>query len=122
MMEPVESIVRAVASWPWVLESAARGLRNWSHRQVLVAIVAAAAFGSLLGVATVLIPNSYFARDIAPVWWNYPVWLLTSASVGMLVATYVRRPAAGAGADGRGDVDQRRPGRLGIAGSVLAWF
>ena len=66
------------------------GLRSWTRRQVATAIIASVIIGLLIGLATVLIPNSIFARDIAPVWWNYPVWIITSVATGMLVATYVR--------------------------------
>src|SRR5690625_1751558 len=66
-------------------------LRAWTRRQWAVAAATAIGFGLLLGIATVLIPNSWFMRDIDTVWWNYPVWILTSIGVGMLAATYVRR-------------------------------
>ncbi|MFD1722391.1 hypothetical protein [Amnibacterium endophyticum] len=62
-----------------------------------------------------------FSREIAPVWWNYPVWLVTSALSGLLIATYVRLgdaaelPAAEPDRTVRG-------GRLGMAGGLLAWF
>lgn len=97
------------------------GLRTWTSRQVLVAAAAALGFGTLLGLATVLIPNPVFARDIAPVWWNYPVWIVTAVLAGMLFATYVRSPSASV--PGSGDDDAtRRYGRVGMAGAFLAWF
>lgn len=116
---------------------AGQALRLWTSRQVLVSILAAVVIAVLIGVATVLIPNSIFTRDIPPVWWNYPVWLLTSALSGMLVATYVRdNPAPGAnspeqdeasgaqGTAGGGDaaVAERRTSRMGLAGGVMVWF
>lgn len=115
---------------------ALRALRTWTARQVVVAIVVGLAVAVLIGVATVLIPNPIFARDIPPVWWNYPVWLVTSALSGMLVATYVRgEPGAPEGkpqpeeagaeaAGGTSDVDgnDQRTTRMGMAGGVLAWF
>src|SRR5699024_11754339 len=58
-------------------------------RSVGVAVGAALLVALVIGLATVLIPNPIFARDIPPTWWSYPVWLLTSALTGMLVATYV---------------------------------
>lgn len=111
---------------------AARALRAWTARQVLVAVAAAVVVAIVIGVATVLIPNPVFARDIPPVWWNYPVWLLTSALSGMLIATYVRTSTA-AGSDSEaeaqiaptereGDADARRSSRMGMAGGILAWF
>lgn len=115
---------------------AVRALRTWTARQVVAATVVGLAVAVLIGVATVLIPNPIFARDIPPVWWNYPVWLVTSALSGMLVATYVRgepgTPEASpqpeeAGADAAGgisgvDGNEQRTTRMGMAGGVLAWF
>lgn len=85
-----------------------QGLRTWTSRQVAVAVVGALGVGLFLGVATVLIPNPVFGRDIPPVAWNYPVWVLTSVLCGMLLATY-------AGAQGPAS-------RSGTAGAILAWF
>lgn len=110
-----------------------RALRLWTGRQVLAAVVAAAVVAVVIGVATALIPNPVFGRDIPPVWWSYPVWLVTSALSGMLVATYVRphRATAGAQASPAGedgataetdDAQARRSRRLGMAGGILAWF
>ena len=92
---------------------AVRALRNWNPRQALVAIIAAVVVAAVIGVATVLIPNPVFTRDIDPVWWNYPVWLLTSVFSGILAATYV---------DPGRDDDERRSSRMGLIGGVLAWF
>src|SRR5690625_813225 len=122
-------------------------LRVWTRRQVLGAVLTAVLVAVVIGAATVLIPNSLFARDIPPVWWNYPVWLLTSVLSGVLVATYVRSgsganasaqhtsepddddgsgPERGAarisGNDGDTDRSERRTSRMGMAGGVLAWF
>lgn len=98
---------------------ALRALRAWGPRQLLVAAAVAAAFAVLVGVATVLIPNPWFAREIETVWWNYPVWILTAIGVGLLTATYMR-PA------GTGAVDEtpteRKSTRMGLAGGVLTWF
>jgi len=108
---------------------ALQALRSWTVRQVLVAAAAGAAVAVLVGVATVLIPNSLFVRDIPPVWWDYPVWLVTSALTGMLVATYVRAKDAGVPEDDTAEVAEpedeataRRSGRMGMVGGVLAWF
>lgn len=106
------------------MPTALRGLLSWTGRQVLVAVVATVLFGGFLGLATVLIPNSIFARDIPPVWWNYPVWVLTSVFSGMLVATYVRvpgtQPKAAAGATSART--ERRSDRFGLFGGALAFF
>ena len=90
-----------------------QGLRSWTRRQVATAIIASVIIGLLIGLATVLIPNSIFARDIAPVWWNYPVWIITSVVTGMLVATYVRDEPT---------VRRDRQGTVGMIGGFVAWF
>ncbi len=95
------------------------GLRSWTPRQYLVAAGAALAFGLLVGIVTVLIPNSWFARDIDTVWWNYPVWVVTSIGAGMLTATYIK-PRGAEVADET--PAERRTTRMGIAGGLLAWF
>lgn len=116
---------------------AVRGLRSWTARQSLVAACAAVVFGALLALATALVPNPFFARAIPPVWWNYPVWVLTSVFSGMLAATYVQgrgaTPAGGRADEGtrgadrvdaadRATAEERRTSRFGLAGGLLAWF
>lgn len=111
------------------LSLAWRALRAWKRRQWIAAGIAASAVGLLVGLATVLIPNPIFGRDIPPVWWNYPVWILTSALTGLLVATYVRPAETQAGAasdqDPEGnphDANERRSARVGGTAGILAWF
>lgn len=136
MIVPMQRIARLVASTPQTLALAARGLRTLSARQLGVAAVSTVLFGGLLGLATVLIPNSLFTREIPPVWWNYPVWILTSVCSGLLFATYVRatnvrdgRPGRGTGGAWSARVDgvtdeagERRLSRAGVTGAFLAWF
>ncbi len=94
-------------------------LRSWDRRQVSVAAAAAVLVAGVVGTATVLIPNPVFTREIPPVWWNYPVWLLTSALSGALIATYV----SVAGRPDRAPADDSGVGgRWGAAGGVMAWF
>src|SRR5699024_8017019 len=112
---------------PGIASTMLQALRSWTPRQVLAAIVAAIAVAVIIGIATVLIPNPIFARDIPPVWWNYPVWLLTSILSGILIATYVRPGSPGQPASEPGDDSpeaqrsERRTSRLGMAGGLLAW-
>lgn len=103
---------------------ARQALQQWNRRQIFVATVAAVAVGLLIGIATVLIPNPVFARDIPPVWWNYPVWIITSVVSGMLLATYIR-PGGSASSAGPGAqvVDpSARHGKFGMIGGLLSWF
>jgi len=116
-----------------------RALRSWTPRQILAAALTAIIVAVVIGIATVLIPNPIFARDIPPVWWNYPVWLITSALSGILLATYVRpdpgQPPRPEGDDATSGTSfpedsgasvlarsERRTSRMGMAGGVLAWF
>lgn len=103
------------------LTLAGRALRAWTPRQYLIAAAVALGFGLLIGIVTVLIPNSWFARDIDTVWWNYPVWILTSIGAGMLTATYVR-PAKSAPKEAEEEPGEQRTARMGIAGGILTWF
>lgn len=127
------SLSTRLASWKASMTLAAQALRSWTPRQIIVATIAATAVGLLVGIATVLVPNSLFSREIPPVWWNYPVWILTSVLSGMLLATYVRasspaEPGAGpssvaADEDSSGSSPgDRRSSRFGMIGTMLAWF
>lgn len=107
------------------LTLACHAWRAWHPRQHLTAILAAIVIGAVVGLATVLIPNALFGRDIPPVWWNYPVWLSTSALSGLLAATYLRTPTHQSKEHDRPDDptgEERRTSRMGILGMLLAWF
>ena len=116
------------------LRDAAWSLRMWGTRRFVVTIVAASVSALVIGLSTVLIPNSFFARDIPPVWWDYPMWILMSVLLGLLVATYVREPGPEAASsrdaksiadENAGDVDDRsepRGGAFGTVGGMLGWF
>ena len=117
------------------LSLAVVALRSWGPRQLSAAFIAAAVVAVIIGVATVLIPNPVFARDIPPVWWDYPVWLLSSAMMGMLIATYVRplqepdpttepAPTRADTADVQGAAErsEKHGARAGGAAGILAWF
>lgn len=113
-------------AWSWRgvgerLALASKAVRLWGPRQFRLAAFVAVGFAVLIGVATVLIPNPWFSREIATVWWNYPVWILTAAGAGMLAATYMRPAAQGAPTDDEVPAE-RKATRLGIAGGVLSWF
>lgn len=104
------------------LTLAGRALRAWTLRQYLIAAAVTLGFGLLLGIVTVLIPNPMFARDIDTVWWNYPVWVITSIGAGMLTATYVNPTANSVSNEAEDTPAERRTARMGIAGSMLTWF
>ena len=116
-----------ISRWPRrlgeTLRLAAAALRAWGPRQVLTAVVAGTAIAVVMGLATVLIPNSLFSRDIPTVPWNYPVWIVTSALMGLLIATYVAPPGERAAREeSTVEVGERRDARTGTAAGMLAWF
>ncbi|MEU3602366.1 hypothetical protein ABZ714_27150 [Streptomyces sp. NPDC006798] len=91
-------------------------LRSWSPRQWLVAAGAAVLAAVLIGVPTGVVPSAFYSRMTPVLWWNYPVWAVSSVLMGLLAGTY----AGGAGpATGR---DRPRGARALAAGvlSVLA--
>jgi len=107
------------------------GLKQWGRRQYQVALLAAVVVGLLIGIATVLIPNPWFARDIEPLWWNYPVWIMTAVATGMLFATYIKGSTAGRERATTGDAQGVQPptedpkdsyGKMGLVGGVFSWF
>jgi MFS family permease len=115
------------------LRPATQALRLWGPRQWGVVVLAGLATALVLGLATVLIPNGVFSREIPPVWWNYPVWIATSALTGVLVASCVSPVAGGTPLPGDDDVaaatvaravesGERRSARLGAVGTLAAWF
>lgn len=123
-------ITRWVSRQRSSLGLAVRALRAWGPRQVVSAVVAAVVVGAIIGLATVLIPNPIFGREVPPVAWNYPVWIATSVLTGVLVATYVQPAGSAAGDDASagsghaagGDDSERRSARVGGVAGVLAWF
>lgn len=117
LLDPLHALIRRVPL-------AGSALRAWSLRQWSVAAAFAVAIGLLLGVATVLIPNGFFSRDIPPTAWSYPVWIATSLLSGLLAATYVRPTAPAAAVEGirQGRAGQERGSGWGLAGGLLAWF
>lgn len=113
------------------LTLARHAIRMWTPRQWWAAAIGALAVGLLIGYATVLIPNPVFGRDIPPEWWNYPVWIVSSVLMGMLIATYVKPEAPSVAGDSddpqleMADIDpegEKRSIRFGAVGGVLAWF
>jgi hypothetical protein len=62
-------------------------------RRVLVGGGAGVVTALMIGIPTGIIQTSWYHRMTPVLWWNYPVWALSSILTGALVATYVRDPA-----------------------------
>ena len=62
-------------------------------RRVLMGVAAAVASALVIGIPTGIIQTSWYHRMTPVLWWNYPVWAVSSILTGALVATYVRDPA-----------------------------
>lgn len=109
-----------MSKWINYLRESASALRLWTSRQWIAAGGFTILFGVLVGVSTVIIPNTVFSREIPTEWWDYPVWVVTAILAGMLAATYVK-PSAGA-KDLALSTRDTRAGRTGMVGAVLGWF
>ena len=59
-------------------------------RRVVVGALAAVMVALLIGIPTGILETSWYTRMTPVLWWNYPVWLLSSVLSGALAATYVR--------------------------------
>lgn len=62
-------------------------------RRIAVGTLAALVVAVLIGVPTGIIETPWYHRMTPVLWWNYPVWLMSSVLTGALAATYVRNPA-----------------------------
>lgn len=94
----------------------------WTRRQIAVALFSGLAVFGVIGVATMLIPNPIFGRDIPPVWWNYPVLVVTAILSGMLIATYVKGGDSESDGEDSGADEETKSGKFGMVGGFLAWF
>ncbi len=68
-------------------------MRTWPARRWAVSLGATLLMVLVVGVPTVLVPNPWFGRAVAPTWWAWPVLLVTAALSGLVTATYVHSPA-----------------------------
>ncbi|WP_328747305.1 hypothetical protein OHT57_17255 [Streptomyces sp. NBC_00285] len=69
-------------------------MRTWPARRWAVATAVTVLAALVIGVPTGVVPTPVYTRMTPVLWWNYPVWLVSSALEGLLVATYVRIGAA----------------------------
>jgi hypothetical protein len=88
-------------------------LREWPPRRWLASGAGTIATGLLIGVPTRLVPTPLFSRMVPVAWWAWPIWASAAVIGGLLLATYVRVPAATGTAD---------TSRTAVAGGVLSVF
>ncbi|GAA3812298.1 hypothetical protein [Streptomyces chiangmaiensis] len=69
-------------------------MRTWTPRQWAAAVAVALVAGVAIGVPTEVVPTPFYARMTPVLWWNYPVWAVSSLLMGLLVATCVGQPSA----------------------------
>ena len=81
--------------------------------RIAVGLLSAAGVALAIGIPTGIIGTPWYTRMTPVLWWNYPVWVVSSALTGALVATYVRQPPAMAEATQGGKT---------MAGSMLSLF
>ncbi len=93
--------------------SAISVLRRWPARRWVGASVGMVSTVLVVGLPTVLIPNSVFARAVPVTWWAWPVLAVTAVLAGLLGATYIRD----AGAPGA-----KASSRAGMAGGFLSYL
>ena len=74
------------------------GLAAWPAPRWLAALVAGTAAALVIGIPTGVVETGLYTRMTPVVWWNYPVWAISSILAGLTAATYVRgdRPAPAA--------------------------
>lgn len=87
-------------------------LRQWTARRWLVGAGVAAAVYVVVAIPTVLIPNSFFSREIPPTWWSYAALAVSSVLTGLLAASYVASPLQATGATNKS----------GLFASLLTFF
>lgn len=89
-----------------------QNLRRWPVRCWTIGALTAGLVFVLVAIVTVLIPNSFFTREIPPTWWSYGALGISSVLTGMLVATYISSPIEDTGATSKS----------GFFGSILTFF
>ncbi|MDR3033007.1 MAG: hypothetical protein LBV78_07855 [Kitasatospora sp.] len=95
------------------IQGAALALRGWGARRWTAAVGGGLITALATGVPTAVVPNPWFSRSVPVQWWNYPVWVVTAALAGLVLATYV--------ATGPAAPPDPSPGRrLGWFGGVLS--
>lgn len=91
---------------------ALRAISRWPARRWAAAAAGTAGAALLIGVPTAVLPTGLFRRMTPVLWWNYPVWVVTAALVGLTLATYLRSVPGS---------NRARGGRVTIGGLLSAF-
>ncbi|MEU0684026.1 MULTISPECIES: hypothetical protein [Streptomyces] len=96
-------------------------MRTWPARRWVAAAAVTMIAALVIGVPTGVVPTPFYTRMTPVLWWNYPVWLVSSVLEGLLVATYVRMGPAEAPetAPGTGTAPPERPRTARALGAGL---
>lgn len=69
-------------------------LTEWGPRRWWAALACGVGIALIISLPTAVIPNPIFGRAIEVTWWSYPTVILSGILGGLLMASYVREPAA----------------------------
>ncbi len=84
-------------------------LAGWTPRRWLAAVAGMVAAALIVGVPADIVPTSLFERMTPVLWWNYPIWVVSSILSGLVLATYVRTDTAPAA-----------PSTMGVGANLLS--
>lgn len=80
--------------------------------RIVVGLAVAVVVALAIGIPTGIVETPWYTRMTPVLWWNYPVWVVSSILAGALVATYVDAPAEAS----------ETQGTKTIGGSLLSAF
>lgn len=89
-------------------------LRRWPARRWWVALATAVGSYLVIAIPTDLINTPFFAREVPPTPWSWPVLAVSAVLAGLVTATYVAYP--------NGAAPRRAESRLGMAGWFVTFF
>jgi len=69
-------------------------IRGWSALRWVVAATVTLLTALLIGIPTGIVGTSFYTRMTPVLWWNYPIWAVSSLLTGLVAATYIRTGAS----------------------------
>lgn len=101
-------------------------LAQWSPRRWWATLAFGVGIALIISLPTAVIPNPIFGRAIEVTWWSYPTVILSGILGGLLMASYVREPAAAQSEDDSESVptdELKDPAlRWGTIGGFVSFF